>query len=150
MYARQQNWQKKGNKYKDAFQAGFSKEQNLSAWRKVGAAPLTRACLQDEQVRHDVCENNEEDPMSAELRKIQAMNNSSVYFLNSLGYNGNALMAKLQERLTTETVRANVTQLYSSEWLQALAEASMHGQKFLAMGVLHPMVDMAFNAARAW
>ena len=86
-----------GNEYKDAFQAGFSKEQNLSAWRKVGAAPLTRACLQDEQVRHDVCKNDEEDPMSAKLRKIQAMNNSSVYFLNSLGYNGDALMAKLQE-----------------------------------------------------
>ena len=70
-----------GNKYKDAFQAGFSKERNLSAWRKVGAAPLTRACLQDEQVRHDVCENDEEDPMSAELQKIQAMNDSSFIFL---------------------------------------------------------------------
>ncbi len=34
-----------------AFQAGFAHTQNLRAWAKVGAVPLTRACLQNSKVR---------------------------------------------------------------------------------------------------
>ena len=44
-------------------------------------------------------------------------------------------------------MRANVTQPYSTKQLQALAEASTHGQKFLATGGLHLTADMAFKAA---
>ncbi len=33
-----------------AFQAGFAHTQNLRAWAKVGAVPLTRACLQNLKV----------------------------------------------------------------------------------------------------
>jgi len=32
-----------GGNYRNAFEAAFAKEKCLSAWRKVGAAPLTRA-----------------------------------------------------------------------------------------------------------
>jgi hypothetical protein len=36
-----------------AFDVAFSKEQNCEVWKKVGAAPLTRACLQN---HNQVCQ----------------------------------------------------------------------------------------------
>ena len=35
----------------NAFQEGFLKVQCLKAWAKIGAAPMTRACMSDKQVR---------------------------------------------------------------------------------------------------
>ena len=40
--------------YHNCFDAAFSKEKNIEACEKVGAAPLTWACLKDKQVRHEV------------------------------------------------------------------------------------------------
>ena len=137
------------DEYKNAFQAAFCKEKNLSAWSKVGAAPLTRACLYDEQVRHELG-GDEEDPMADEFRKIQEKNNHSVYMLNLNGYKGNMLKATIKEKATAEqvsTASVDVTQPYSKTQLQALSEATTHGQKFLLTHGLHLTSDMAFKAA---
>jgi len=137
--------------YENAFQAGFSKERNLSAWAKVGAAPLTRACLDDEQVRHDGGTQDEQDPMSAHLRTIQSKNDHAVFCLNTLSYNGDKLKAKLKEKSATTAaatlVNTNISEPYSREQLNALAKATTHGQKFLVTGGAHLTADVAFKAA---
>ena len=57
----------------DAYGIAFSREQCLSCWRKVGAVPLTRKCLESPQVRHeasvsaDGTGNNAVDPHSQML-----------------------------------------------------------------------------------
>jgi hypothetical protein len=43
-----------------AFEKGFSKEGCLSAWAKVGAAPLSMKCLEDEKVRKSTGDGDEE------------------------------------------------------------------------------------------
>lgn len=137
--------------YESAFQAGFSKEKNISSWQKVGAAPLTRACLTDNSVRHDGGLQDEDDPMCNHLRMIQAKNDHAVFGLNTLSYNGNALKNRLKEYNTPTSTRAqfntNISQPYSQQELSALAEATTHGQKFLVTGGLHLTVDVAFKAA---
>jgi len=37
-----------------AFQRGFSHEQNVKAWEKVGAVPLSRRCLSSPKVRRSI------------------------------------------------------------------------------------------------
>ena len=37
-----------------AFEQGFSKAQNIRAWEKVEAVPLSRKCLQSIKVRHSI------------------------------------------------------------------------------------------------
>ena len=134
--------------YQNAFQAGFLKEQNLSAWAKVGAAPLTRACLADHQVRHDGGGKDKEDPMLAHLRMIQAKNDHAVFCLITLSHNGDKLKAKLKEKTTTTVqVSTSLLEPYSEAQLTALAEATSHGQKFLVTGGMHLTADVAFKAA---
>mmetsp|Transcript_13382 Transcript_13382/g.31511 ORF Transcript_13382/g.31511 Transcript_13382/m.31511 type:complete len:575 (+) Transcript_13382:842-2566(+) len=58
--------------YKDAFAVGFSKDRNLAAWASVGAAPLTRRCLESEMVAH-----TEGDPMYIVYKNIEAANHSA-------------------------------------------------------------------------
>ena len=38
-------------KLKSAFEVGFSRQRCLDSWEKIGAAPPTRKCLDDPQVR---------------------------------------------------------------------------------------------------
>ena len=44
----------------------------------------------------------DDDPISDDLRKLQAKNGLFVYNLNYLGGNGNCLQAKLKENNTSE------------------------------------------------
>ncbi len=37
-----------------AFELGFSRERCLDSWTKIGAAPLTRKCLDEPQVRKSI------------------------------------------------------------------------------------------------
>ncbi len=39
---------------KNAFQEGFSEEQCLASWSKVGAAPLTHKCIESKKVRREL------------------------------------------------------------------------------------------------
>lgn len=38
------------NGYHDAFNEAFSEELNVGSWKKIGAAPLTHACLHSSKV----------------------------------------------------------------------------------------------------
>ena len=46
-----------GCKYNNAFVAAFCKANNLGAWKKVGDTPLTRVCLDDSKVSHEMGTN---------------------------------------------------------------------------------------------
>jgi hypothetical protein len=48
-----------GLELESAFEIGFSKKNCLASWEKVGAAPLTRKCLNDPQVRKSLDEDND-------------------------------------------------------------------------------------------
>ena len=41
------------------FDLGFSLENRLASWEKVGVAPLTLKCLNDPQVRKSIDEDND-------------------------------------------------------------------------------------------
>ena len=49
------------NDYKNAFEIAFSKTNNLCSWRKVGAAPLMRACLLSPLVRRELNDANKDN-----------------------------------------------------------------------------------------
>ena len=68
-----------------AFEFGFSQENNLNSWRKCGAAPLTRCCLENHsQVRREMGDNN--DRTNQMMQDIQTANDISTHFqeLNKL------------------------------------------------------------------
>ena len=43
-----------------AFEIGFGRNECLSAWAKIGAAPLTRKCLKDPKVSRAIGEGDDE------------------------------------------------------------------------------------------
>ena len=54
-------------KHSNAFAEFFCKANNLKAWKKVGVDPLTRACLDDSKVRHEIGACDDEDPIVSTL-----------------------------------------------------------------------------------
>jgi len=49
-----------GLELSDTFDKSFSKDNCLSAWRKCGAVPLTRAPMNDNSIRHELVMNMDE------------------------------------------------------------------------------------------
>ena len=130
--------------YKNAFEAAFSKEKCLEAWEKVGAAPLTRACLCDTKVRHEVGADEDDDPLAGQIRKLQEQNDLCVAGLNSFGCRGSFLAATLKEKHIS--ARAKLTLPQSDERVKALAVAKTHGERFVVTGGSHLNSDDAFKA----
>jgi hypothetical protein len=77
-----------------AFEMGFSREACKASWTKVGAAPLTRACLNDPKVRKSIGDGDDE--YAQLLRTIQEANDYAVFALSEAGYDGSALQALLK------------------------------------------------------
>ena len=130
--------------YRNAFAESFSKEKCIHSWQKVGAAPLTRACLRDSKVRHDGGLKDTEDPMFVSLQAMQAKNNFCVQVLNMKGYNGNRIRATLKEQAG---VQPKLTVPNSQERIKALVKATTHGDRFYVTGGCHLNSDDVFKAA---
>jgi hypothetical protein len=86
---------KSGRHLKNVFESSFSIYANQKAWRKVGAIPLTHACLTDAKVRHAVTIkadgtviNQEEggDPLACLYNDLDHSNKIFVGFLVEWGY----------------------------------------------------------------
>ena len=45
---------------RSAFQEGFNHAQNIRAWEKVGAVPLSRKCLESKKVRRSIGDGDDE------------------------------------------------------------------------------------------
>ena len=122
-----------------AFSRGFSREACLNAWKKVGAAPLTRSCLSDPKVSKRLGEGS--SSFDELLLGIQSANDLAVHALKQGGYKGELLKATIQKR-----GEASITAPHSKERIDALRKASMHGAKFLATGGSHLTMDDFFIA----
>ena len=79
----------------NAFQDCFSVVVCLAAWQKVGAAPLTRKCLEDKQVRRTI--GDAEDEMNELMHAMNATNEWATYTLTMRGFRGDLLEAQCIE-----------------------------------------------------
>ena len=128
-------------KYKlkeSAFEVGFSRAHCLRAWAKVGAAPLTMACLDDPQVRREKGDGS----IDSIMQEVQDANDLTVYQLTGMGYVGSKFKATL---IPTKTTRP-ITQPHSQERIELLAAANTHGAKFTATGGSHLTTDDFFKS----
>ena len=133
-----------GVELENAFEKAFGIEANEDAWKKIGAAPLTRACLDDAKVRHDG--TDKEDPQYEKYQAIQAHNERATEALAYLGYNGRLLQIKLNEDVHRR--KKPVTVANSKERQYAISQAKTHGQRFHATGGLHLTSDDMFKGAK--
>ena len=67
----------KSSNYYDAYTIAFSPEKNLAAWAAVGAAPLTRECLESDKVTH----NSESNPKQVQYKGIENINHNICHIL---------------------------------------------------------------------
>ena len=121
-----------------AFEFGFSREKNLNAWSKCGAAPLTRCCLENHsQVRREMGDDN--DATNKMMQDIQTANDISTHFLTAHGYNGEAFKATVNK-----VKKVGVTAKHSMERINMIAKATNHGSMWQAMGASHYTTDDVF------
>jgi hypothetical protein len=116
---------------RSAFQEGFSEEQNISAWMKVGAIPLSRKCLQSRKVRRSIGDGDDEQKDVALL--VQEHNTIACSALCLAGYNGFAMKMTIKPDKSTKVITVPHTQ----ERIELLSEAKTHGQIFAATGGDH-------------
>ena len=121
-----------------AFEIGFERNECLSAWAKIGAAPLTRKCLNDPKVSRAIGEGDDE--YGVLLRSIQEANEYAVYALIEGGYNGCALQALLKA-VPEAYIMTAITERHSNERIQLLAKANTHGKEFYATDGSHVCSD---------
>ncbi len=85
-----------------AFNTGFSRDACRNAWDKVGAAPLTRAALENKKVPKSLGDSSAE--YQAQLLEIQQANDIAVHSLTLIGFKGSCLQAMILEYPKTEMV----------------------------------------------
>lgn len=130
-----------GHSLEDCFAQAFSKEKNLEAWAKVGAAPLTMACLSSHQVSHEAGDDG--DPFFQVYKKIAKENDLACKLLNVQGFDGH----NLRVHLKSTNLNRELTVPHSKEMIELLSTATTHGQKFLVTGGGHATSDDCFKAA---
>jgi hypothetical protein len=73
-----------------AFEIGFSRQRCLDSWEKIGAAPLTRKCLDNPQVRKLI---DIDKDYALLMNSVHEAIEYAIYALTEVGYNGSALQA---------------------------------------------------------
>ncbi len=124
-----------------AFQAAFSHVACRAVWEKVGAAPLTRACLGDKLVRKSIGDGDDEYQQLITL--IQEGNNLVTDSLTGWGYDASALRDTIIPIEKTKII----TKEHTIEWQTQLMKAATAGKKFTVMGGNHLTSDNIFIAA---
>ena len=127
---------------RNAFQDGFSREWCLKAWAKVGAAPITRACLSDPKVRREL--GDSEDDLGQKMRLIQDLNDRAVAGLNARGWNGSAFAGKIKERRAVLT--RPISQPNTRARQEDIAAATSTGARYHATGGGHITSDDMFKS----
>jgi hypothetical protein len=124
-----------------AFQAAFSREACRAVWEKVGAAPLTRACLGDKLVRKSIGDGDDEYQQLITL--VQEGNNLATDCLTGWGYDASALRDTIIPIEKTKII----TQEHTIERQTQLMKAATAGKRFTVMGGNHLTSDDIFIAA---
>ena len=127
---------------KNAFQEGLSKVQCLKAWAKIGAAPMTIACLSDKQVRRTI--GDADDETNLVMRELNDANDAATFTLSMRSYRSDLLSA----RCIKETLVRTIAKAHSLDRLELLAKASTHGAKFFATGGGHATSDDFFKSVK--
>jgi hypothetical protein len=129
-----------GLELESAFELGFSREQCLSSWEKIGAAPLTCKCLSKPQVRKLL---DLDKDYALLVNSVQEANEYAVYALTEGGYDGSALQALVLIRPTkTRMIEGGpIMERMSQEQIELLAKVNTHGKKFFATGGSHVCSD---------
>ncbi len=123
-----------------AFQRGFSHEQNIKAWEKVGAVPLSRRCLQSPKVRCSIGDGN--DDQQALVHLIVEHNTIACNALSLEGFNGGVMKVTLKPVQHTNIVTAPHTQ----ERIELLSQAKTHSNIFAATGGAHLTANDIFKS----
>jgi len=117
----------------DAFSRSFSKTNCLSAWKKCGSVPLTRAPMYNPQVRHEAIINSDQtinetlDPSGPKLLLLEKSKHNACDFLTLCGYDGNRLRLHAPKR---GAKKYDLTQPQSKERIELLRKAKSAGQIF--------------------
>jgi hypothetical protein len=129
-----------------AFDAGFLRGACRNAWDKVGAAPLTRAALENEKVRKSLGDGISE--YQAQLLEIQQVNDIAVHLLPTAGYSGSVLEVTILEYPKTEMV----TEENSVERLVLLAKGNTSCGKLFSANVAGHLTsdDMFLPSKKNW
>ena len=122
-----------------AFDKGFSKVNNIKAWEKVGAVPLSRKCLQSPKVRRSIGDGD--DDQQALVHLIVEHNVIACNALSLEGYDGDMMKVTLKpvNRTTVVTVP------HSQERIDLLSQAKTHGSIFAATGGVHLTANDIFK-----
>ena len=87
------------NVERNAFEEGFNKDACLDAWAKIGAAPCTRKCLEDKQVRRTI--GDADDEKNHLMRMLDEANLWATHTLTMKGFRGDLLEAKcIEEKMS--------------------------------------------------
>jgi hypothetical protein len=125
---------------RSAFQEGFNHAQNIRAWEKVGAVPLSRKCLESKKVRRSIGDGDDEQQALVHL--IQEHNTLACTALTLAGYNGDHMKLTAKPAASTKVI----TNPHTQEWIELLSEAKKHGQIFAATGGDHLTSNDMFKA----
>ena len=91
-----------------AFERGFSHTQNIKAWAKVGAVPLSRKCLESPKVCRTIGDGDIEQQALVHL--IVEHNTIACHALSMEGFNGDAMKIALKVIEQTTVMTAPHTQ----------------------------------------
>ena len=98
------------------FERSFAPERIQRSWRKIGAAPHTRAGLEHSKVRHEPIEG---DPLLGDLLTLEERHTKNVAALKAKGVNVDVFEVALPRREIIERATGEVAQL------QALVESGV-------------------------
>jgi len=132
----------------DAFTASFSVESNLNVWKKVGAVPLTRACLSSPLVRYQAVPNANgvidltTDPLIAQGMALEDHNKLCCDLLLAEGFDGNQLRIECPKIKASAT--AVMTEPLSRERQDLIQKSKTAGKLFYATGGQHLNSDDVF------
>ena len=104
----------------------------------MGAVPLTRNCLDSDQVIHEIVVSAdgtvdvEADPETAKCMQLEAHNKLCCDLLSAQGFDGDKLRAKAPE--VTQNGFASLTQKNTKERQEAILKARTAGRHFHATG----------------
>ncbi len=111
-----------------AFEKGFSKAQNIGAWEKVGAVPLSRKCLSSSKVRRLIGDGDDDQQVLVHL--FVEHNVIACNALTLEGYNGDVMKITLKPIECTNVITAPHTQ----DRIELLSQAKAHDNIFTATG----------------
>ena len=129
---------------RNAFEDGFSRELCRQCWEKVGAAPLTKRCLNDKLVRKLVGDGDDEYDHLVKI--ISEANILSTHTLTECGFDGSIFKEEISA-LNERRENQNITEENTVARRLALMDATTHGKKFTLTGGLHLTSDDIFISA---